>query len=85
MLECEAIAGPREIRTDHAAFWRRRTLKQHVLDAHVVMKPFEMAQSRNGASDVQMQSRCAMTGQIDLERLAQCANLQKRRSRRRSA
>ena len=41
------------------------------------MKPFEMAQSRRRAGDVQMQRRRAMAGQIDVKGLAQRGNLQK--------
>ena len=38
----------------------RGPVEQHVLDADMVMKPFEMAQPRDRASDMQMQRRRTM-------------------------
>src|SRR3954453_23718541 len=45
----------------------------------MVVKPFEVTQPRSCAGDMQMQSRRAVTGKIDVKRLAKVRNLQETR------
>jgi hypothetical protein len=61
MSEAEAVAWSRAIQIDRAIAWRWRTVKQHLLDTDVVVKPFEMTQPRRSAGDMQMQRRCAVS------------------------
>ena len=56
------------------------SVEQHVLDAHMVVEPFEVTQPRRGAGGMKMQGRGAMSRQIDVLRLAQCRDLRKARN-----
>ncbi len=56
---------------NRAVLGHRRAVEQHVLDAHVVVEPFEMAQPRHGAGGVQVQRRRAMAGEVDVVRVAE--------------
>lgn len=68
----------RKIGAEHAVLGNRSAIEQHVLDAHVIMKPFEMPQARCRAGGVNMQRGRAMTGEIDVIG-AQGGNLKERR------
>ena len=70
-LKREPEPGARQIRPDHAALRHRRAVEQHVLDADMVVEPFEMAEARHGAGRVQMRGRAAMAGEVDVMRIAQ--------------
>src|SRR6185312_13314209 len=70
LFEDQSVAGSRQIGLDHALARHRCAVKQHVLDADVIMKPFKVTQSRSGTCDVQMQGGSAMTGQINMKGLA---------------
>ena len=68
LFEDETEARTAQIRCDCTVMRGRRTVEQHVLDPHMVVKPFEMAQPGCGAGDVQMQGRRAMSRKIEMVR-----------------
>ena len=53
-LELEAVPGTAQIRADHAFLGERSPVKQHLLDAHVIMELLEMAHARNCAGNMAM-------------------------------
>ena len=77
MFETKAVAGPRRIGPYFAIGWHRRAVEQHVFDPDVIVKPFQMPQTRRRTGHVQMQRRRAMRGKVDVERLAEGRDLQK--------
>ena len=85
LFERQPHARPRQVRPDDSIAWRRRAIEQHVFDADMVMKPLQVAKPRRGTGGVQMDGGSAMTGQIDMVRLAQRGHLQKRRLRHHTA
>ena len=71
-LNVEAVARPSEIGRDRSPSMRDgRAVEQHLLDPHMIVKPFEVAQPRHGAGDVAMHGRRAVAGEIDVMRFAQ--------------
>ncbi len=61
-LQFEAKSVPAEVRPDTTILGDGRTVEQHVLDADVIVEPFEMPEARDGAGCVKMKRRCAMAG-----------------------
>src|SRR5947209_114161 len=57
LFEGEPISGPRHVGTYLPISWHWCAVEQHLLDANMIVKPFEVAQSRNRACDVEMQRR----------------------------
>src|SRR5579872_3885868 len=56
-LEFQAMAGPRQVGTDHSVLRHRGAVEQHPFDAYVIVKPFNVAKARGGAADMQVQRR----------------------------
>ena len=59
-LEAETMTETGEIRRDVSVPDDRRTIEQHLLDADMIVKPFDMAGSGNSAREVAMHGRRAM-------------------------
>src|SRR5579872_2195731 len=64
------MPGPAQVRPDHAVCGDRSPIKQHLLDADMVMEPLEMAQARNCAGNMAMKRRRAVARQVDMAALA---------------
>src|SRR3569832_525720 len=79
MLELQPSSGTGEIRHDLSIARSWRAVEQHVLDAHMVMKPFQMTQARRSAGDMQMQRRRAVAGKIGMKGIAERGGLQESR------
>jgi hypothetical protein len=77
MFEGEAIAGPRKVGTYQTVSWNRGALEKHMFYSNVVVKPFEVTQPGRRACDMEMQSRRAMSGKVDMKGLTQGCDLQK--------
>lgn len=70
MLERQAVARPRKIRTNRALDRHRRTVEKHSLDPDMIVKPFLMPETGTGAGGVHMQGWRAMSGKVDVKGLA---------------
>src|SRR5690348_14943175 len=66
-LEHQAVSRRRQIGCDPAIARLRRAVEEHALDPDMVVKPLEMAHSRRGTGDSEMQRRRAMTGEVDVK------------------
>ena len=51
-------------------------VEQHLLDAHMIVEPLEVAQPRHSATDMTMHRRGAMGRQVDVMGFAQRSDLQ---------
>ena len=71
------MAGARQVRRDAAVFRNGHPVEQHVLDANMVMKPFEMTQARRRTGDMQVQRWRTMSGQVDVVRIGERINPEK--------
>jgi len=59
-LEAEAMTQAGEVRRDVSVPDDRRSIEQHLLDADMIVKPFDMAESGNSTRQMAMHGRRAM-------------------------
>jgi len=62
MLKLKSASRTGQIGTYLAVHRLWRAVKKHAFDPDMVVKPFLMAQSRNGTRNVQMECWCAVSG-----------------------
>lgn len=67
MLEDKADARPRSIRPQLSIFGRNESVEEHFFYARMIMEVFNVPESRNGASDMHVKRRSAMSGQRTTE------------------
>jgi hypothetical protein len=70
LLEDEPQAWTTEIGSDNSMARDGRAVEQHVLNSDVVMKPFEMTQTRQRTSDMTMERRRTVARKIDVMRFS---------------
>ena len=73
----ETKSWTRKIERNLAVTGLWSSVEQHVLDPHMIVEPFEVAQPRRSTSGMQMQGGRAVSRQIDVMGLAQCRGLHK--------